>query len=210
MWQTNLHCIIVYLAWSAYFSSLWHDQNIAQPGCKTKHDKERRNVRLKISTCFGIAINFHEDKNRDSWCHHVSLPLIMLDTISPHDLQALGKQGVLTESKKKCPNKFHYKRSTAIFAHSVETTNFFQKMALIYGSHVTIKREIIFISVLDSLVSARVSILLLTIWNRDRWFIIHNALETCLNLKMLPAFLRKELFPPCFDKLLLTMQYRNF
>lgn len=36
-------------------------------------------------------------------------------------------------------------------------------MALIYGNHVTVKRQIIFISGLDPLVSATVSILLLTI-----------------------------------------------
>lgn len=92
---------------------------------------------------------------------------IMLYTTPPRALQALRKQEALKESKKKCPNHTlgsTYQRSTANVAHSVKiTTNFFQKMALIYGSHVTVKRQIIFISVLDPLVSARVSILLLTI-----------------------------------------------
>lgn len=129
-------------------------------GIRENMKEERRNVRLRISTWFDIAINVCEGKNKASG-------VIMLYTTPPRALQALRKQEALKESKKKCPNHTlgsTYQRSTASVPHSEKiTTNFFQKMSLIYGSHVTVKRQIIFISVLDPSVSARVSILLLTI-----------------------------------------------
>lgn len=105
----------------------------------------------------------------------------MTHTTPPCVLQALrNAKGVEKEMPKPHP-RFHL--SKVIVVHSVKiTTHFFsKKMALIYGSHVTVKRQIIFISVLDPLVSARVSILLLTILKqRQVIYYIHctgNLLE---------------------------------
>lgn len=82
---------------------------------------------------------------------------------------------MLKESKKENPNHSPgstYQRSIAVVAHSVKiTTKYFQKIGLIYGSHVTVKRQIIFISVLDLLVSATVSILLLTILKQVIYYV---------------------------------------
>lgn len=83
-----------------------------------------------------------------------------LHVVCRHSANAKG-------TKKQGPNHTpgsNYQKSTGVVAHSVKiTTNFFQKTTLIYGNHTTVKRQIIFISVLDPLVSTTVSILLLTI-----------------------------------------------
>lgn len=121
-------------------------------------------MRLRISTWSDITI---------SNCEVGTGPprvLIFVFLPSCYTLFLVSSEGIweaLQKSKKKCPNHTlcsTYQRSTAMAAHSVKiTVTFFQKMALIYGCHVTTKRQIIFISVLDPLVSAKVSILWLTI-----------------------------------------------
>lgn len=119
----------------------------------------------EFSTWFAITINLSEGKAQGlrgpSYfsSSHQALPYPSTCSV--------GVQETLKELKKKYPNHTlgsTYQRSTAAVAHSVKITrNFSQKMALFYGNHVTVKRQIIFISVLDPLVSATVSILLLAI-----------------------------------------------
>lgn len=73
-------------------------------------------------------------------------------------------------------------------------------MALIYGSHVTVKRQIIFLSVPDPLISARVSILLLTILKQTQY--IGNLLK----LRDASSISEKITISPHFAMLLLTIQ----
>lgn len=133
-------------------------------GAKENMKEGRRNVRLRISTWSDITIRNCECRNRAS---KVRMFFSLSSCYILYLASSAGTWEVLQESKKKCPNhtlRSNYQRSTGMAAHSVKiTATFFQKMALIYGCHVTTKRQIIFISVLDPLVSAKVSILRLTI-----------------------------------------------
>lgn len=134
----KLHCIILYQAWSAYFSSLLQDQNTAQPGYKREHEGRKEECEIK-----NLYLIFHHYSCL--WGQKQGLPVsscfllpIMTHTIPPCVLQALrNAKGVEKEMPESHP-RFHL--SKVIVVHSVKiTTHFFQKMALIYGSHVTVK-----------------------------------------------------------------------
>lgn len=136
-------------------------------GIRENMEEERRNVRLRISTWFDIAINVCEGKNKVSRCHRA----IHYTSMCSAGTQEAGSTKGIKEEVPKSHPRFHLSKVNSQCSSfrkdnkflSEKITNFFQKMSLIYGRHVTVKRQIIFISVLDPLVSARVSILLLTI-----------------------------------------------
>jgi hypothetical protein len=76
-------------------------------------------------------------------------------------------------------------------------------MALIYGSHVTVQRQIIFISVLDPLVSATVSILWLAILKRRQVIYYTHCTGNLLKLRDASSVSEKRTISITFGHILL-------
>lgn len=158
-------------------------------------------------TWFDIAIHLWEGTNRVSHCCPVTFSSVLC--YHPSTCCA-GTPLMLKKRRWTCLNNAlgsAYQIPTAFVAHSAKiATNFFQKTALIYEHHVTVRSRLFLFQCLNLWKVLQFLFCGWQFWNRDRWFIIHISLETCLKLETLPAFLKKELFSLCFGMFLFIIK----